>query len=363
MGRSYLREHSEMHRNGHLRPAFTLIELLVVVAIIAILIGILLPALGKARESARMTQCLTNARTVAQGAVQYSASNEVYPPSYVYASSQTGYQWKLSEQLVGGPPDPNNGYVHWSYMLFKDDSSLADEAFTCPTAIRGGAPRTNPGPRQEDWEPDQVNDAGNTWTADQRIPEDRQARRIAFGANRAIMPRNKFNNTPRPDRLVNGTAVNNPSKTILAAEFAYSLRDANPWATVFGASDEDPGSTVSKSHRPISPFIHGGFGLKWNDVANRAASSVDYQFFYPRENTVKKWEDISQSELFGNNFTGLNVVGRHHPGNRANFSFADGHAETITVLETMKRQLWGNKLYSLSGPQTEVSPDGETTRN
>ncbi|MEO8137687.1 MAG: prepilin-type N-terminal cleavage/methylation domain-containing protein [Betaproteobacteria bacterium] len=60
--------------------AFTLVELLVVIGIIAVLIGVLLPALNKARQQSQSVACLSNMRQLGQGLVMFAQEHKGYLP-------------------------------------------------------------------------------------------------------------------------------------------------------------------------------------------------------------------------------------------------------------------------------------------
>jgi prepilin-type N-terminal cleavage/methylation domain-containing protein/prepilin-type processing-associated H-X9-DG protein len=335
------------------RGGFTLIELLVVVAVIALLIGLLLPALGKARNEAQATRCMASIRSVAQAVLMYTGDYNVFPPSYVYAADETGGDWRIADQ-IGDNPNANNGYVHWSWALFdgqQGGSGIPESAFTCPSVLNGGAPATNPGSDLDDWELDwQQNDLGQAPGA--AIPKDRQAKRMAFTGNAAIFPRNKFNiAAQRRNRLVNPALIDAEARgaagTILATEFA----EIKQWRSI---ADE----YESKSHRPITPFIGGGAGT---DVYNEPDFGDEPRFFYPPESSLLDKDELGENMIKDGN-TILNAVGRHHPGGdplggTANFVFVDGHAERTTVLQTMRRRLWGERFYSLTGRNIAVSQD------
>ena len=322
---------------------FTLIELLVVIAIIALLIGILLPALGSARVSAWAVIASSNARSVVTADTIYTGSNRGYhPPSYVYGENRTGFEWNEEMQQDHHPAE-TNGYIHWSYALF-DNGEIPQDAFESPAVLSRGAPRTNPGPDPLDWEPEQRNDMGDPVGA--ALPEDRQVPRLAFAANAAIMPRNKFNVTSqRHAKLVKEHNIQRPANTILFTEF----KETANWRSL--ADPDIDGTGVIKSHRPITPF----YGLSsGRNVFDEPAQYNLARYAYPDPDVLEEIiNTISNDQIgliigMGGSNSSLEAVGDAYNG-KTNFAFTDGHVVLDELINTVRNRQWGDKFYSISG--------------
>lgn len=338
--------------------AFTLIEVLVVVSIIALLVAILLPSLSQARAEARAVQCATNLAHVGKAIAIYTTRDRYYPVSYAYLGPKRHDGWQsidLSPERqedydAGSDQGSMYGYAHWSYFLY-GRGSVDEKAFQCPEFDDGGCPRTNPGPDGSNWDAWQSDD-GNQQTpnADR---EDKQAVRMAYTANAAIMPRNKFTTMmsggDRVNRLVSDSAVKNASRTIMATEYMN-----DPLAIT--KADEQ---VKSKSHRPVNPFYGVSSGYdEYGEIVQETSGRVS--FFLGEHGPSFGLMEMGQlnNEQFRRGLFArdpLDALGRHHPGGddlyggTANFLYVDTHVERKTIIETMKRFEWGDRYYSLTG--------------
>jgi prepilin-type N-terminal cleavage/methylation domain-containing protein/prepilin-type processing-associated H-X9-DG protein len=335
----------ESPRAGSHRSGFTLIELLVVIAIIALLISILLPALGGARASGRAMKSASNCRSIVQGITVYTVTDRYFPASYLYPSTPDGSDWKMEDQ-VENHPQPGNGYLHWSYQLF-DSGGVPEDAFKNPAAARGGSPATNPGSDTAHWEDGQVNGAGGG--PGSVTPLDRQVKRMGYTGNAALFPRNKFNSAgQRKNVFVNPAnveaSIGGGSQTILVTEFI----DTGSWNTIASGSS---GGWESKSHRSITPF----YGISTGSDPYSEPNTGSDRFYYPTTRAILPTGSVPPLMMDNPSISTLNAVGRSHPGGSgktegtAQFAFVDGHVVQMNVKDTIRKRLWGDRFYSISG--------------
>lgn len=332
------------------RRGFTLIELLVVVAIIALLISILLPSLTSAREQARTAKCAANMKQVGIAFGSYLAENRgVYPNSYDYP-----YDYNGNVNYMNQDASKPFGYVHWSWFLYSN-GKVADEAFQCPTIPNGGHPRTDPGTNGSDWEDGQIDDKGTTKGSSSSAQiTDKQARRMAFTANAAVVGRNKMGATAvgqRQNIFVQESKLRDTGRIVLVTEFNKN------WKNI--AVNQGGDQYKSKSHRPVNVFWNPGsawweYGLPENTRAYYYydAGADAYGLF--TQSAIDDLDYAMAADDDAQPINEANMVGRHHGGGdklggTANFMYCDGHVARKTIKQSLDLREWGQAVYSVSG--------------
>src|SRR3954452_15600165 len=322
--------------------AFTLVELLVVIGIIALLISILLPALGSARRSANTIKCASNLRAIGQLVTEYSARYRgTYPAAFIYAGQKI-------ENGVQTPDKQTGGVIHWSYALYSQNpipnelvqSPPPDpktwkgnfELFKCPEAANGGLPPQSP-------TPDNV-DPGQTVEGPGTV--DYQAPRVAYTANAAILPNNKFTvgfqSTLNAFHFVRVGQVRQPVDTILMTEFT----DA---PNVVIDKSRFTGQPASKSNRPVNGFVVDG---QTNPNIETFAPGTSFHAALPADLSKVKPIDFQTGSV--NSKTRLDWVGRIHGSTRdwwkkkTNFLYVDGHVETKLLEKNLPPSQGGRRF-------------------
>jgi prepilin-type N-terminal cleavage/methylation domain-containing protein/prepilin-type processing-associated H-X9-DG protein len=401
---------------------FTLIELLVVCGIIALLAAILLPALGRAREVAKSVGCMSNLHSIGLGLHTYVAAyGDYYPIDYQYNNGEGEFA-QNGDGLTAG-------YFHWTAALEPDQYTastfyvaennanaaagisttygpypMQEPQYVCPSHVPHGFAPTNftsvrlPAPPPGQVSEINPNNAKATSKVNEPYSDDRQAPRLSYVANEAIMPRKKYcaahdasylaayqanstsagyafasydtstytwNNTSNIVQ-VQEDEITSPATTILIAEFSQND------ACIFGSSQG--GGTAYKSHRPTNAIkIASMTNLLAGKTATTPAAgdfrlfdgeeydtNLDWQFYkLSVTDAMNDINAVTNNTLPASMLDHITYIDPNAHKTGSNYLFVDGHAAQYTLSATLdpNNYLWGTTMWScVDKPQILNSP-------
>jgi len=344
------------------RTAFTLVELLVVISIIAVLLSILLPSLAGARASAWSVVDLSNLRQIGQAAVQYNTENDGWIPG---SPGTTGRQLlndasadeDLAEEVEGDAVQPFDwaGPLAFNYLYPNVDRpekrserfqllngtglDPGDPLETGPLAVfqdpanraisvpYDGSPKPEGtgnfkpqlaqsyvASREMLWWASQPSGGGLPSWAEEAFWGNQAGTCFYPGWDTLTLPGGNTAYAPRIDRLTQ------PAEKIFVAD---GTRFQSASLTLL---DHDVRTTGS----------YGGA------FADPGAWDVEFTRAYPLGESVAGVHMTSRSFRHGGA-----ARGREGVSPRGNAAFFDGHAESLSIEEARRPELWlpsGSKL-------------------
>lgn len=281
------------------RRGFTLIELLVVIAIIALLMGMMLPALGKSRQAGRSTVCLVNLRTLSQGWDMYADANKDIMPG------------GRMPNLSGGKSNPLNWYEVGTGKKFRPTWIATIGSYVGVYPFNEPAPDTDPLYNRQDYD-SSVFQCPST-------PDWKDERNHCYGYNYLFLGNSrqtagKYHNYPRKRSMLQQLSM-----TVIAG-------DSLGTAASFPADERLP-----YNNDPSGDNDH-------------AVGNEGFNLDAPRLTPMS--DRCSAPDRSGPD--------ARHLG-RANFVFADQHAETRSVEDMGYRLINGGKFIDLDASTTVLT--------
>ena len=276
------------------RSAFTLVELLVVIGIIALLISILLPTLSRARQSANVVYCLSNLRQMGVAANLYTDAYKGSRPIGIWgnsgpfaapAGSETDWALLLSAML-------NDQEATYSDDERAEEQSVFLDTDTQPSGV-----------------PDRITDRAeiaNHYTSHPRLIPDYGQRDPYHNPKRRVPYKlSQIKDSPEKVMIFDGVQVldqtgsNGSNGSAIADGWrvdSRALRGVLPVPTFLLSTTDDSPAVIAAGTTP--------------DTSVDGGPNVDHTIASPVAGDA-----------------GGNIRWRHQGDTRANFLFADGHAD------------------------------------